>query len=336
MKRKEFLNYINNFRGIAILYIVMGHCISAFTWHEYASLKEVLRLTFTNGTILFVFIAGYLFQYLSYKYQYGRYMKSKVLNVGMPYVIMSVPAIIYFTLFAQRPGMEYINDWPWILRVIQFYLVGAQLIPFWFIPMIFIHFFLSPLYIVGDRNKVLYYLLPVFFVISLFVWRGGPYQLQSYLHYAFVYFFGMFLCRYRESVNRILARPGVLLWLAAAVVGFILFEFHMERGTLLAKRLNMIQHLFQCLFYIGFLIRFDPVIGKRMDLFASLSFGVFFIHSYLISIIKQAQLHFFGSLWVGTYWNFPLFFAAIVLLSMGFVLTVRRYAGSRSRMICGS
>lgn len=334
--KKEFLNYINSFRGIAILYIVLGHCLSAFVWTDMSGVGEVIHVTFTNGTVLFVFIAGYLFQYLSPRYAYGRYMKSKLLNVGMPYLIMSVPGILYFTLFAQRPGMEYVNDWPWILQVVQFYLVGAQLVPFWFIPMIFIHFILSPIYIRGDRQGWLYYLLPVFFLISMFVWRGGPYQLQSYLHYAFVYFFGMYAARNRDWLNPLLSKTGNLLAMLAVIATMAFIELDTAHAGIGIARLNFVQHLIQCLCYIGLLVRFDAVIGRRLDMFASLSFGIFFVHSYIISIFKLGYARAFGHLPEATIPGFTLFFIGIVMLSMLFVLQVRRIFGKRSRMICGS
>ncbi|GFM37310.1 acyltransferase family protein [Desulfovibrio psychrotolerans] len=334
--RKEFLNYINNFRGIAILYIVLGHCLSAFDWSANRVVADVVHVVFTNGTVLFVFIAGYLFQYLSYKYNYGKYLKSKFLNVGMPYVIMSVPGVLYFTLFAQRAGMEYVNEWPWLLRVVEFYLVGAQLVPFWFIPMIFIHFFLSPFYIHGDRRGWLYYLLPLFFIIGLFVWRGGPYQLQSYLHYAFVYFFGMFLCRYRERFNPILSRGDVLLLLFFTVTALGLLEYGSDFQSMYAKRLNFVQHIVQCPFYIGLLVRFEHVIGKRMDLFATMSFGIFFVHSYLISVFKLVVNRAGGGATEGSVFLLMLFYAAILGTSMLFVMSVKRIFGKHSRMVCGS
>lgn len=336
MKKKEFLNYINSFRGIAILYIVFGHCISAFDWSNDMSVRNAMVLSFTNGTVLFVFIAGYLFQYLSYKYKYGNYMKSKLFNVGMPYLIMSIPGILYYTLVAQRPGMEYLNDWPWILRVIQFYLVGAQLVPFWFIPMIFIHYILSPVYIVGDRNNYLYYCLPAFFILSLFVWRGGPYQLQSYLHYAFVYFFGMFACKFRERLNPYLVQGKTILGLGCIILMLIWVELHFGPGTISAKRVNFLERSLLCLFYLGVLSRYDYIIGKKFDLFASLSFGIFFVHSYLISGIKRIQVEWVGDLWGGSIPGLLVFMTAIVLLSMGFVLSVKKVAGRHSRKICGS
>ncbi len=92
----KFLNYIHNFRGVAILYIVIVHCISAFNWDHARFAEALLRIFLTYGTVCFVFIAGYLFQHLAEQYEFQKYITKKLLYVGLPYFIWSIPAIIYF------------------------------------------------------------------------------------------------------------------------------------------------------------------------------------------------------------------------------------------------
>lgn len=63
MGSHQKLNYIHLFRAIAIILIVLGHsCIAGC---PYAILKSSLMEIFANGTVLFVFVSGFLFQYLS-------------------------------------------------------------------------------------------------------------------------------------------------------------------------------------------------------------------------------------------------------------------------------
>jgi len=64
-----FLGYIHSFRALAIFFIVAGHSIDIFMWSIDSELERFLKIFFSNGTALFVFIAGYLFQHLSVKYQ---------------------------------------------------------------------------------------------------------------------------------------------------------------------------------------------------------------------------------------------------------------------------
>jgi len=77
-KKTKILNYINVFRGLAILLIVAGHSMQ---FGEVGSFAQRLSVeVFAGGTALFIFISGFLFQHLSGKYEFKNYMKKKWLN----------------------------------------------------------------------------------------------------------------------------------------------------------------------------------------------------------------------------------------------------------------
>ena len=78
VKKTKILNYINVFRGLAILLIVAGHTMQ---FGSIGSLTHKISMeVFTGGTALFIFISGFLFQHLSYKYEFKNYMKKKWTN----------------------------------------------------------------------------------------------------------------------------------------------------------------------------------------------------------------------------------------------------------------
>ena len=333
MGNKKFLNYINNFRGIAITYITLGHCISAFSWPEDSILLSFMLTFVRGGTVLFVFIAGYLFQHLSYKFAYKRYMKAKMLNVISPYLIMSIPAVLYFTTVSSRPSMAYVENLPWLSRVIEYYVTGAQLAPYWFIPMIFVHFLLSPVYIWGDRNNVLYYLLPVFFLLSLSEWNIGrtPFNIDSYPHFAFVYFLGMWASRYRERLNSLLKQDSSLVLSAFLIAALTCYEMFVARNS----TVNFIQHLLQCMFILGLLLKYDHLIGSLFDKLAALSFGIYFFHSYFITIFKMLYKSIFGALPTGSVLSMTVLLGCVLVFCTASIQLVKRYSNGRSRQICG-
>jgi peptidoglycan/LPS O-acetylase OafA/YrhL len=81
-KMRHFLPYIHNFRGIAILYIVAFHCHSSFGWGYHDLEKRIWNSLVVYGTVLFVFIAGFLFQHLNgqdrnYDFSFVTYLKKK-------------------------------------------------------------------------------------------------------------------------------------------------------------------------------------------------------------------------------------------------------------------
>ena len=95
-----FLNYIHNFRAIAIILIVLGHSISYFSWSTYEKLS--VTILFSNGTVLFVFISGFLMQHLFFKHEHREFYKRKIRHVVLPYLLSSIPAIIIFIFFLER------------------------------------------------------------------------------------------------------------------------------------------------------------------------------------------------------------------------------------------
>src|SRR5262245_53352265 len=102
--KKQFINYIHNFRGIAIIFVTACHLL--LNWAEGSKTHRLLDMLWGNGTVLFVFIAGYLFQHLSKKFEYKDYLIKKLQNVILPYFIVPAPIIAYRITTGDMP--EYI------------------------------------------------------------------------------------------------------------------------------------------------------------------------------------------------------------------------------------
>ena len=59
VKKKQFLNYINVFRGLAIALIIMGHTMQ---FGKEGTLSHIINTEVVcGGTALFIFISGFLF-----------------------------------------------------------------------------------------------------------------------------------------------------------------------------------------------------------------------------------------------------------------------------------
>ena len=90
--RTKILNYINVFRGLAILLIIMGHTMQ---FGDNSTLINNINCEMIcGGTALFIFISGFLFQHLSSKFEYKNYLSKKWTNVIMPYLIVSIPGMM--------------------------------------------------------------------------------------------------------------------------------------------------------------------------------------------------------------------------------------------------
>ncbi|WP_031565338.1 acyltransferase [Rheinheimera texasensis] len=328
------LNYIHYFRAVAILFIVAGHSIDIFSWPDQDNLERWLRIFISNGSALFVFIAGYLFQHLIKKFDAKKYYKNKITNVILPYIIVSTPAIILFVFFMQRPDMPetfYQQSIP--QQIISFIITGSHLAPFWFVPMITLFYLIAvPLKILDNQRKF-YLLIPAFMVVSCLIPRGLPYQ--SFIHFFAIYVLGMFCSHYKDSVNSLISKPAALVATGTAVIAFAAAEFIYMTGTM--TWINFLQKCCMSVFFLGLLFRFNHKLNSALvSKVADYSFGVFFIHSYIISSGKLLYAKMFG---VPATFNVLLYITCIVLtfaVCLGIVELVKYVLKDKSKYLVGS
>lgn len=330
-----FLTYIQAFRALAILFIVAGHSIDVFIWPENETLEKILRILVSNGTVLFVFIAGYLFQHLSKKFIVQKYYLTKFKYVLIPYFLISIPAIIVFVAITERdtvwPGFY---DNPIWMQVVSFYLTGKHLAPLWFIPMITIFYFLAPILIWLDKIKYTYYFLPLFVLLSCFVPRSGmPYEF--FIHFFSVYLLGMLCSHYKGQINLVLSRNSIILLLSALICILAFFEFYFMAHTM--TYVNYLQKVVMSLAILGVLIKLSKAVNpKFIEKTADTSFGVFFIHSYILSAEKLIFEHFNGSLAIGNLWNYTIVAILTLIICIIIVQFIKYIFGKNSRILVGS
>jgi len=330
-----FLGYIHSFRALAILFIVAGHSIDFFAWpEESAATERLLRILISNGSVLFVFIAGYLFQHLAAKYQTKKYFAAKLKNVILPYFLVSIPAITIFIFFITRETVwQGFYDNPQWLQAFYFYITGFHLAPLWFVPMITLFYLVAPLLVFADKHKHFYWILPATIILSCFVSRGLPHQ--SFIHFFSVYLLGMFCSHYKDKVNDILSKPPLLSLLALLIVTLVAIEYYFMQGTM--TYVNYLQKITMSVFFLGLLIRLGEKIDyKIIHTIANASFGVFFIHSYVLTGSKMLILKLFGEKTAGNLLLYPLITLAVLMSCVGIIVIMQKTLGRKSRYLVGS
>lgn len=329
-----FLNYIHSFRALAILFIVAGHSIDAFIWKDNYEISRVLRIFISNGSVLFVFIAGYLFQHLSARYETKKYLLTKLKNVIIPYIIISIPAIFVFVVLLKRESVWIgFYDAPIIQQISAFYLTGFHLAPLWFVPMIALFYLVAPLLIKADKRKVFYYCIPLFILASCLVHRGGmPYI--KFIHFFSVYVIGMWCSHYKEQLNPILSKNIILFGLAVLMFSFAFYEFAFTTATM--TYLNYLQKVTMSLFFMGALIKAGPKLDfKFINTVAHVSFGIFFLHSYILTIGKLAYQKVFSTPPQGTLLSYLFVVLMTMVLTTLVVLIIKHFTKSKSRYLVG-
>jgi len=313
------LQHVNNFRGIAILLIVFNHSFSGVK-HDFFIMK-ILYCILDNITVLFVFIAGYLFSFLSKKFTYSLYLEKKITNVFLPYIFVSIPAVLLYLLKVKMEHRWIDMNWFYSsLNVVEqyFYLMvyGAHLGPFWFIPMIVLFYVISPaFYFLSKNSSVLLLSFIVSLGVAFFVGRpefdDNPFL--SFLFFLPAYLFGMLL-RLNPSWYMFFADRSFILLSCSIVLSGFFYYFY---SPVISSSIDLIVKLLFS--FLGFVCcyTFLNYKVKWLDLFARLSFFIYFIHGYFAPVIvilaKKAGLSFGGPaalMWL------VLFFLIIISMSL--------------------
>jgi surface polysaccharide O-acyltransferase-like enzyme len=219
--------------------------------------------------------------------------------------------------------------------------------PFWFIPMIAVLYLAAPLLLAIDRHPKLYLGLPALIAVSMLCHR--PIVLtdigQSLLYFAPTYLVGMWLSHDRERILAFVDRAFVPLAIASAatmmfdilVLGsngaiFSASPFSTEHGVL---DLDVPVKLVWSILLISFLRRHDATFRRPLDYIAGASFGIFFVHPFVIDLLDLSSPHIFTHGlppgWVGIVGFTPL----VSAVSISIVWLTRRALGARSRYVIG-
>jgi peptidoglycan/LPS O-acetylase OafA/YrhL len=347
--RRSSLSPIHTFRGFAIVLVVAYHCMTMFAWNGSSLMRDILDDTVANGTILFVFISGYLFQHLSGDFRYLKYLKSKLKHVVIPYVIVAFPAVFY-TAILHDPVTDYPNlaGSSTLGEIFWFYLTGATQInyPLWFIPVICVFFLLSPLFFAIIRRPALYGVLGVLVPVAVLAHRPNfpnPDLVHSVVYFLPAYVLGMFASQSRASVNAWLDRH-----LVGLCVGFIIFfVVHLlvssHHGNYIVPEIfsfkkgyvdwALLQKLGFAFVLLGVLNRYDSWVARPMRPCGDHAFSIYFLHAYVMygfHVVTRWHVFKGGAL------TLMVVMGLVLAVSLAVTTMVQRLLGDYSRMFIGS
>ena len=340
---RDYQQHMHVFRGIAIMLIVCAHTVPSLDWSAHPVLGRVIDGIANQSSIFFFFIAGYLFQHLSARFLYRRYLGQKFRTVILPYLILSVPALIVFSMLVPRVGM-----WTWFYdlevwqKVALFLITGKHLAPLWFVPTIALFYLCAPLFLWVDRRvpRVYWVIVPLL-VLSMSVGRSGPNgPLDKAIYLLPVYLLGMVASHHKARCLDLVRRWWLVLALVAALsFAAILLEWPKPPYWQMPMKVAM------SLLIMRLLWQYHGIFGTRLNYIAEVSFGIFFVHAYLISAIKVATVYLqSGRIYTGvgtgtidgTIGTFLLYAGAVLALSLALIWIAQRLLGARSRMVVGA
>ncbi len=201
--------YFDNFRAIAILIIVVGHCYNS--WSRNSFFEIALANSISGGTALFVFISGFFFRQIFYKnFNQASFLRKKFINVGLPHLFLSV--LFIFIIFLEN-GEVYFpfelsqhSDLQIVYAIIANILTGAHLVAYWYIPFVMLIFLISPLLIgfIKLSSAVKISITLTMFVVASFVQRPilGVNPLHSVVYFLPFYLLGIVYSENLSVLNR--------------------------------------------------------------------------------------------------------------------------------------
>lgn len=353
-----FLGYIHAFRGVAILIVLLGHARLLMPWPQLRESPWSLRLLSTlveGGTVPFIFIAGYLFQHLAPKFEYGLFLRTKLRNVVAPYVVVALPILAHAFVF--RSGLYAGRDTMGLGEVV---LVGAgsllnarhSFVPYWFIPMICMVFLSAPALLAIDRRPRLYFGLLLAIPLAALLHRSELHAnpLQDAAHLLPVFVLGMLMSRYREAGLRVVARYRSHLFVFMACM--VAVEIAVGQGGSVQSSafspangwidFNFLQKVALSLVLLEFLARNEPLLRANrpriwgaLSTLADLSFGLFFLHIFINIFVAPLLFKRVGTP-AATPLNYVLLSLLYVPLAVGLTLAARRVTGRYSRVLIGT
>lgn len=340
-----FYHGINNFRALAIFLIVFGHCYWISNWQPQSMAARVYWYLIPGGTFFFAFISGFLFAHLNVPvFSYIEFIQKKFRNIALPYLIISLLPICY-AVVSHYPGY-FVDDrsgvyYQYLLPAVSYLFTGRVFTGYWYIPFIMLVFLLSPLLVRFYRaaHPLQISLTALLLCASIFIHRpvDNLNPLQSLAYFLPVFMAGMvFQKHFNWLKSRYLWLPWLLLLLSlllsvyqSAFLG-VVHNSHKAFFELQGPDLKVIEKMLQA---VAVLMLFERYWHKRhafIDLIASASFSIFFLHPLVIAVTKRVlQDRYSGFI----YWH--VLTIAVFSCTLLLTLLMKKLLGANSRPVIG-
>lgn len=348
---REYLAYIDGFRAVAIVIVVLPHCYDlAFARRPLGDATHVIINLMSGSTALFVFISGLLFHHVNKgRFEFPRFLATKLKSVFLP----SVPWILLWAAMALalRPGeiwstLEIAEPSTWPARVSGAISYALSWSPLWYMPFIAILFAFAPLLDwfsrLGTPARIGW--LAAALALGMAVNRPPDNidKLQDAVYFLFYFLMGIAASVHRERFNavcrdwRVIAGATVFMGGAAVwqhvygLPGHHMappFEYH-------GLNVHYLQKIAQIVLVMGLFVRWPGLVGKRTQHVAKASFGIFFAHGCWVLLLEHSPLY--GLVMPFDALSLAILGGFVFMLSLATVDLAHRRLGRHARYLVGS
>lgn len=359
-KERPYLQHINYFRGIAIIFIVYWHCLVcgiANNNQNQTIFAKIIGTLLPGGTTFFVFISGYLFHHIYYQnFQFSTFFIKKLKYVFVPFLIISSTDIFYYlsryiiAIISESNKSEIFLAKLKTYSFINTYLYGHGEIPIglWYIPFIMLVFAISPVFIkfVKIKSSIQLPFICILLIVSTSIHRTEANSIfsifQNTLYFSPVYLLGMYVSINFNKFYEMLKGQEFYFLATAIIIVFIqsgveIIEKYRELSTLILEKFDLmiIQKILLSIFFAIFLMNYKKNKFKILNLFAENSFGIFFIHGICIwifnAILFKLKISFVSNS-TSLYFVLSTF---ILTISLAITMLIRKVFPNKSKYIIG-
>ncbi|MDN2704563.1 acyltransferase [Janthinobacterium sp. SUN100] len=337
----DFRYFLDNFRGMAIIFVILSHMPSI---QEMGGAGKYLNFILTDATTWFVFISGYLFCYIeANKFNYAEYLIKKAKYVILPYFFFAFIALSLKLYVSQNVlfDLTAVNYVLWSL------LVGwAIVFPLWFIPMIVIFFLMTPFFNALSKTKLLY--VVTFFALIFSTFSSRPINnsnaILAFLHFAGFYLFGVLAASNAallEGLSRYTKTKIIIVSFIVFIISISLYfrqpKFPPDFPPDFFSGMGMPNYIsigkLALLVAIFFIFeRFMNRENKILGYFAKISFGLFFVHGFVIYAFSKLMAR---NVFFSETGKIFLEVGVVFAVSVTVVLVMKRVLKKRSRYVLG-
>ena len=350
---KAFYKHLHAFRGLAILGVVCSHAVGIQvvinggpeTSSQTLILNSIQEMFFHGSTLFFALISGLLFSLVLRDRGWHSFYKSKVLNVLIPYMLVSTiltiivwKGSVHSFVLVDANITEIIKSW------VKNIIMGRAMYHLWYIPVLLFLFLLTPaLSWLVFQCKQKFFLLAVI-LLPLISSRTWPdHSLFSLFYFIGAYTFGIWLgANYEKVMNWVAqySRRLLVIVLITSLCIFLLKFYHIGYFSFFspAETLWYIQKLILSCLLLFWFRKIEDHLPKILSVFAVHAFALFFLHAVFMLMFAGIQIE--NNLNAANLPNM-LFSALIVgtlstLCSLVISIGVKKFAGKHSRLLLGS
>lgn len=329
------LDYIVYFRATSIVLIVAGHSFG-LVWVQFNNILDYELANLIKGaTSLFVFVSGFMFDYIYNKdFSYRKFLYNRISRILFPYIVMTVVAQFIFW------------GWPLDQSMIEQFsrnlFLGDTFQAYWYVPFILTTFLLSPIHkwYLDQNLPTQLWMLAALTLAAGVVHRplDNDNVLQSVVFFTPIYLMGMLMSSHRETLLPLLQKYSVPLVFAAIAMVTIQSlrgqTDNMQKAffSINGFELMVIQKM---LVSIALLSCFSRLSGKPnfiVELVSETSFAIFFIHPFVIMFMGDTDVfRITGAPWL----DFVAAVSVIVFICVATALVWRLLLKKYSRYVVG-